>query len=93
MAHRPAWSDQPGFGKRLLSTIFGDRLEGSGCGFHNHELLEFRDPDAFGFEIGLVPAGCDRRDVHADAALFLGQSAPVNLRSARGRGSCNFAFP
>ncbi len=71
--------DQASLRQRLVSTIFGDRLKRTGCGFYDHKFFEFGDPDALGFEIGLVPSGRNGSHVHADAAFFLGQTAPVNL--------------
>jgi len=91
-AAKPPLLDQPGFAQRFQSAVFGDRLEGPGGRLDGHELLQLGNPDALGFQIWAEEPWGHCRHVHADAALFLGQTPAVNLRSADGLSPCNAAL-
>ena len=75
-----------------VSAVLRNSLQGAGSDLDGHELLEFRHPDALGTKVGRKVAGCHGGDVHADAALLLGETSAVDLGAADGTRTCNRAL-
>lgn len=75
-----------------VSAVLRNSLQGAGSDLDGHELLEFRHPDALGAKVGRKVAGCHGGDVHADAALLLGETSAVDLGAADGTRTCDRAL-
>ena len=84
--------DESGFREGRVGAVLRNGLQGAGRDLHGHELLEFGNPDALGLEIrGEITRG-HGSDVHADAALLLGETATMDFGTAHRAGTCDGAL-
>ena len=70
--------DDARFFQRGESAVFRHGLQRAGGELHGHEPVQFGDPDALRPQIWREHPGNNLRDMLADAALFLGETATMN---------------
>ena len=84
--------DQSCFREGGVCTVLRNRLEGAGGHLDSDEFLEFGNPDALGLQVRGEIARGHGGDMHADTALFLGETATMDFRTANGAGTCDGAL-
>ena len=75
--------DQAGLLQGLVGAVLIQRLHPAGRNLDSDELFQLRHPDTAFVQVRAEGPRHIFRDVPADAALFLGHTAPVNHTSAR----------
>ena len=83
--------DDAGFLERGISTVLVNGLDRAGGKLNGDELVQFGHPDAAGLQVDQEFARGVGRDVRADTALFLSQTATMDFMPFGGAATCDAA--